>query len=236
MGKMKKIVFFLTLTIFALAVTGCEEYEVSTTADTDEVIQNASSAIAEALPEENLPAEEVLPEEVVPEEEIPAELSSGADVSSAPSESSSKKPEQEKNVSPSAQAPAESAEEEDESNDFANRILALCNEERAKVGAAPLSLDTKLQNAAVIRADEIKTSFDHKRPNGQSYSTVLEEAGITGISASGENIAWGYPSPESVVEGWMDSAGHRANILNANYTHLGVGQNGTHWVQLFIKK
>ena len=111
------------------------------------------------------------------------------------------------------------------------------NIEREKAGLAPLAMDAALSAAAQVRAQEIDVSFSHTRPDGTSCFTVLKEFGI-GYRACGENIAKGSPSPARVVEGWMNSAGHRANILNANFTTIGVGVHadaaGTlHWAQLF---
>ena len=94
-----------------------------------------------------------------------------------------------------------------------------------------------VQAAAQIRAKEIETSFSHTRPDGSSFSTALTQQGVT-YRGSGENIAWGQKTPEQVMNGWMNSDGHRANILNKNYTTIGVGlyQNASgtnYWTQLF---
>lgn len=110
---------------------------------------------------------------------------------------------------------------------------------RAKEGLDPLTIDIKVQEAAQIRALEIETLFSHTRPNGSSFSTVLKEQNISYKSA-GENIAWGQRSPQDVVNAWMNSEGHRANIMNANYTKIGVGysqntQGTNYWSQLFIR-
>lgn len=120
---------------------------------------------------------------------------------------------------------------------YAEQVVKLVNEERAKVGAGALTLDKEIEAAALVRAKEIEISFSHTRPDGRNFSTVLTDAGIT-FRSSGENIAWGQRSPEEVVKAWMNSEGHRANILNTNFTKIGVGyyQNGTernYWTQLF---
>lgn len=88
-----------------------------------------------------------------------------------------------------------------------------------------------------VRAVETKTLFSHTRPDGSSFSTALKEQGVS-YRGAGENIAWGQKTPEQVMEGWMNSAGHRANIMNEKYTSLGVGyyQSETgvnYWTQLF---
>lgn len=74
---------------------------------------------------------------------------------------------------------------------------------------------------AQVRAVETKTLFSHTRPDGSSFSTALKEQGVS-YRGAGENIAWGQKTSEQVMEGWMNSAGHRANILNEKYTSLGV--------------
>ena len=118
-----------------------------------------------------------------------------------------------------------------------HQILDLVNTERAKAGLAPLTLDIQLCNAAQIRAEEQFTLFSHSRPNGSSYRTVLDENGISYMGC-GENVAYGYRNPQAVMEGWMNSEGHKANILQPKFTHIGigyyVGPNGYHyWSQLF---
>lgn len=113
------------------------------------------------------------------------------------------------------------------------RVLELVNIERQKAGLNPLEYYHAGQSAADIRAAEIIESFSHTRPDGSSCFTVFDEFNINYRSV-GENIAYGYPTPEAVVEGWMNSEGHRANILNASFTHLIVGYNNNYWVQLFI--
>ncbi|NLL80316.1 MAG: CAP domain-containing protein [Clostridiales bacterium] len=121
-------------------------------------------------------------------------------------------------------------------SDYAVRVVELVNKERAKNNLAPLTIDTSVTAAADTRAKEIVQSFSHTRPNGTSFSTALKEHGVS-YRGSGENIAWGQKTPEEVVKTWMNSPGHRANILNSKYTKIGVGYyvNGKtpYWVQLF---
>lgn len=140
---------------------------------------------------------------------------------------------------PETNAPETSAPETDGSQDVsaAKKVADLVNQERAKAGLAPLEVKVNLQAAAQVRAKEIEKSFSHTRPNGSSFSTVLAENGVD-YRGSGENIAWGQRSPEEVMNGWMNSEGHRANILNKNFKYIGVGyhvnSNGTgYWTQLF---
>lgn len=120
---------------------------------------------------------------------------------------------------------------------YTQQVVDLVNAERAKEGLSPLTIDPNVEKAASVRAKEIQSNFDHTRPNGSSFSTALKEQGVN-YRGAGENIAWGQKTPQEVVNAWMNSAGHRANIMNKSYTHIGVGntQNGSgtqYWVQLF---
>ena len=122
---------------------------------------------------------------------------------------------------------------------YADAVVELVNAERAKAGLSPLSVHEGVAEAANTRAHEIKNTFSHTRPDGSSFSTVLTQAGISYRSV-GENIAYGQSSPEAVMQSWMNSSGHRANILNRDFTSIGVGHykdaSGTdYWTQLFIK-
>ncbi len=122
---------------------------------------------------------------------------------------------------------------------FIKEVVDLVNVERAKEGLAPLTIDTKVQAAAQVRAKECEQLFSHTRPNGTSFSTALKEQNVSYRSA-GENIAWGQKTPQEVVTAWMNSSGHRANIMNANFTTIGVGYyenaRGTdYWCQLFTR-
>ena len=119
----------------------------------------------------------------------------------------------------------------------AAQVAELVNAERAKAGLPALQLQTDLTRAANVRAREIKQKFSHTRPDGSNFSSVLAEQGIS-YRMSGENIAYGQSSPQAVMEGWMNSSGHRANILNSNFKNIGVGlyqdeRGVNHWVQLF---
>ena len=105
------------------------------------------------------------------------------------------------------------------------------------VGVAFLGIfELRNQQAAQVRAAETVQSFSHTRPNGSSFSTALTEAGVS-YTRSGENIAYGQSTPQQVVQAWMNSSGHRANILNGSFTTIGVGYTvvgGTaYWAQLF---
>lgn len=123
---------------------------------------------------------------------------------------------------------------------YAAEVVRLVNVERAKYNLAPLTMDKALSAAAQIRAQEANSKFSHTRPNDKSCFTVLAEQGIS-YRAAGENIAKGQQSPAQVVQAWMDSPGHRANILG-DYTKIGVGVtqasggfNGYAWAQFFTR-
>lgn len=115
----------------------------------------------------------------------------------------------------------------------AQEVLRLVNIERQNAGLNPLSYYYAGQAAADTRAVEIKTVFDHTRPDGRSCFSVLADYSIS-YRTAGENIALGFTSPEAVVQGWMSSDGHRENILNPNFTMLVVGVRDNGWVQLFL--
>ena len=119
---------------------------------------------------------------------------------------------------------------------YAYQVVELVNQERAKYGLSALSADETLMRAAQTRAVETVRSFAHTRPDGSNFSSVLSEYGVSYRSA-GENIAYGQRTPQEVVTAWMNSSGHRANILNSRYGKIGVGcyKNGStyYWSQLF---
>lgn len=118
-------------------------------------------------------------------------------------------------------------------SDYQQEVLRLVNVERAKEGLSALKYYFPGQTAADIRAEEISVKFAHERPDGTTCFTALNEQKIEYYSA-GENIAYGYSSPQEVVNTWMNSPGHRANILSANFNYIIVGVYENYWVQLFI--
>lgn len=118
-------------------------------------------------------------------------------------------------------------------DNYINEVLRLVNEERNKEGLEPYKYYYYGQFAADIRAEEIIETFSHTRPDGRSAVTVFEDNNINYWSF-GENIAWGYSTPKEVVEAWMDSEGHRENILSNYFEYMIVGVKDNHWVQLFV--
>ena len=101
---------------------------------------------------------------------------------------------------------------------FPTEVLRLVNLERAKVGALPLKFAEDLAASALVRARELPLKFSHTRPNGSKCFTAMPQVG----HLLGENLAGGQTSPQQVVQAWMDSKSHRENILNKQFTELGV--------------
>ncbi len=116
------------------------------------------------------------------------------------------------------------------------QVAELVNRERENNGLPPLAYRSDLQPAADTRASELVSVFSHTRPDGSSCFTAIDES--ISYLALGENIAYGHKNAETVVTGWMNSPGHRANILSDSFTGIAVGlvsDGGTkYWVQLFI--
>lgn len=122
---------------------------------------------------------------------------------------------------------------------YEQKVVELTNQERAKNGLKPLSLDTELSKVAREKSRDMQSKgyFSHTSPTYGSPFDMMKKFGISYRSA-GENIAMGQRTPEEVVNAWMNSSGHRANILNSSYTHIGVGHvaTGNYWTQMFIGK
>ena len=120
---------------------------------------------------------------------------------------------------------------------YEQQVAALVNAERAKYGLAALTLDETLCGYARVKSQDMHDQgyFSHTSPTYGSPFDMMRSFGVSYRSA-GENIAMGYSTPEAVVAAWMNSEGHRANILSANYTTLGVGyvEDGGYWTQWFI--
>ncbi|MFJ8234904.1 CAP domain-containing protein [Ureibacillus sp. NPDC094379] len=122
---------------------------------------------------------------------------------------------------------------------FEQQVVDLTNAERTKAGLKPLEIYAPLMKVAEAKsADMAKNNyFSHTSPTYGSPFDQIKAAGISYKSA-GENIAQGQRTPAEVVQAWMDSPGHRQNIMNASYTHIGVGyvKNGNYWTQQFIQQ
>ena len=118
-------------------------------------------------------------------------------------------------------------------------MLSLVNAERAKYGLLPLKTREDLwERVAMVRAYEVYKKADHVRPDGRTWESAYTDAGFlwgTHYSAAGENIAWGYRDETDVLKAWLDSPGHRENILRANFTTLATGlYSNKYWCQSFM--
>lgn len=121
---------------------------------------------------------------------------------------------------------------------YAEQVVALTNQARAENGLEPLAISTSLMESAQFKTDDMVATrtLSHDSPNYGGFQNILNRFNIA-YRAAGENIAVGQRSPEEVVNAWMNSEGHRKNILNSNYTHIGVGysSNGHYWTQHFMR-
>ncbi|SOC08763.1 spore coat assembly protein SafA/uncharacterized YkwD family protein [Ureibacillus xyleni] len=128
---------------------------------------------------------------------------------------------------------------EQEGQAVETEVVRLVNVERAKVGLPALKSDWEVARVAEDKSQDMadKNYFNHTSPTYGSPFTMLKNYGINYRSA-GENIAQGQRTAAEVVNAWMNSSGHRANILNKNFTHIGVGYvaDGHYWTQMFIQK
>jgi len=122
-----------------------------------------------------------------------------------------------------------------------NEVIRLVNIQRGNIGLPKLSTNWQLSRIARYKSQDMinKNYFSHISPTYGSPFNMMENFGLK-FSAAGENIAMGQQTPSSVVTAWMNSPGHKANILNPSYTQIGVGlaknSNGTcYWTQMFIK-
>ncbi|WP_110927829.1 CAP domain-containing protein [Bacillus massiliglaciei] len=159
----------------------------------------------------------------------PAESAKPSSNQTAPKESAKEE---------TAKKPA-AAEANSEVSAFEKEVVELTNKERAKQGLSPLTLDNELSKVARTKSQDMKNKnyFDHTSPTYGSPFDMMKSFGISYKSA-GENIAMGQKTPEEVVEAWMNSQGHRENIMNSSFTHIGVGyvESGNYWTQMFIGK
>ncbi|XYW67895.1 SafA/ExsA family spore coat assembly protein [Oscillospiraceae bacterium LTW-04] len=121
--------------------------------------------------------------------------------------------------------------------EYETEVVRLVNIERAKNGLKPLTMNWELSRVARYKSQDMhdKGYFSHTSPTYGSPFNMMTNFGIS-YRAAGENIAMGYSTPQAVVTGWMNSPGHRANILKSSFTQIGVGYvpSGNYWTQMFI--
>ncbi|MGV9917237.1 CAP domain-containing protein [Streptomyces cellulosae] len=114
------------------------------------------------------------------------------------------------------------------------RVVELVNQERAEAGCAPVTANSTLTTAAQRHSEDMASTgtMSHTGSDGSDPGERITRAGYA-WSTYGENVAYGYSTPEQVMQGWMTSPGHKANILNCSFKEIGVGLSGTYWTQDF---
>ncbi|MBQ9354839.1 MAG: hypothetical protein IJT84_04095, partial [Clostridia bacterium] len=122
-------------------------------------------------------------------------------------------------------------------SDYEKEVVNLVNNIRKEYGLSPLKLNSELSAVARLKSSDMREKgyFSHTSPTYGSPFDMMKTFGIK-YRTAGENIAMGYRTPQAVVDGWMNSKGHRENILNSSFTEIGVGYiaNGNYWTQMFI--
>ncbi|WP_411501577.1 CAP domain-containing protein [Brevibacillus centrosporus] len=136
---------------------------------------------------------------------------------------------------PVQQAPAKQAEQQVQASEVVKQVADLVNQERAKAGLKPVEMDASLNNVAQAKAADMSNNnyFDHTSPTYGSPFDMMKQFGVSFMTA-GENIAMGQRTAEEVMNQWMNSEGHRQNIMNPSFTKIGVGYINGYWVQEFI--
>lgn len=144
------------------------------------------------------------------------------------------KPEAEKPVTPGDNKPTTPQDNNNANSDFASQVIDLVNQERANAGLQPLKSDAQLNKVAMIKAKDMNDNnyFDHQSPTLGSPFDLMRAQGVN-FNTAGENIAKGQRNPQEVMNAWMNSDGHRKNILNSSFTSIGVAYYNGVWVQSF---
>lgn len=195
-------------------------------------------------PKENIPQIDKVDKEPIQDESVNKEpVEKNPAEENAPTVEENKQPgtqvEQPAPVEPAPEQSVDQKEEQDQLNAFERQMFELTNRERVNYGLQPLQVDYELSRVAREKSRDMAINFyfDHNSPVYGSPFDMMRAYGIS-YRAAGENIAKGQRTPEEVVQAWMNSPGHRANILNPSFTHIGVGyvENGNHWTQQFIGK
>ncbi|MYL64626.1 hypothetical protein GLW07_14810 [Bacillus hwajinpoensis] len=207
----------------------------------DQLLQQATEQ-AEQAPKAEAPVEE---KTEAPEAKAPVEEKTEAPEAKAPAPVEEKAAPAETEAAPSESKQAEQAEPAKETeadtglSEFEQQVVNLTNDERAKAGLPALEVDTELSKVAQAKSEDMRDNnyFAHNSPTYGSPFDMMNQFGVDYQSA-GENIAKGQQTPEEVVNAWMNSEGHRKNIMNGSFTHIGVGyvEEGNIWTQQFIGK
>lgn len=217
-----------------------EQFEKLTPVEKKEVEKKAQEIAKEEKVEQPAPKQEKPVEKKAEKVEQPKQPVNPAPKKEAPKEKVAQ-PQQSQPQQPKQPAqPVEQPQQQQSGlSQFESEVIELTNQERAKQGLAPLQADVELSKVAREKSKDMALNgyFDHNSPSYGSPFDMMKSFGINYKSA-GENIAKGQRTPQEVVNGWMNSPGHRANIMNGSFTHIGVGfvEQGNHWTQMFIGK
>ena len=254
-GKMKKWAAFVFCLLF---FTGCGVEQQNKDFGSEPVSSELESSVTASVPEvsdeENTSdTAEISSKAEQTESFVSSGIAEGNDAASSRPAASSAAPQSSKpaasstapqsskpaagSAAPQSSKPA-AASAPSEGNDLlqvARQVIVLVNQERGKQGLPALRENAQLMDSASVRSQELVTKFAHERPNGEQGYQLAFRAGFNTV---GENIAYGYLSAEQVMEGWMNSPGHRANILNTGFSEIGVGcyrgsDGRLYWTQLF---
>ena len=220
------------LLIASLLLLGCKSENVELRSESNLHTEVASEQESEKISTESLTTEELSTQEINTEVETESSDSQNTPQQSTPEQSAPEPPAPEPEPEPVPQTPYFNEA-------YEQAVLDQVNQVRQGLGLSPLTLNTTLVNAAHTRSMEIVEQASHTRPDGRSCFTAWDDAGVSYISA-GENIAAGQQTPEEVMEDWINSPGHYANIIDENFTELAVGcyyvpgsTYGYYWVQCF---
>ena len=202
------------LLIASLLLLGCKSENAELQSESNLHTEVASEQESEKISTESLTTEELSTQEINTEVETESSDSQNTPQQSTPEQSAPEPPAPEPEPEPVPQAPYFNEA-------YEQAVLDQVNQVRQGLGLSPLTLNTTLVNAAHTRSVEIVELFSHTRPDGRSCFTAWDDAGVSYISA-GENIAAGQQTPEAVMEAWINSPGHYANISAENFTVLAV--------------
>ena len=230
------------LLIASLLLLGCKSENAELQSESDFHTEVASEQESEKISTESLTTEEISTESLTTEELSTQEINTEVETESSDSQNTPQQstPEQSAPEPPAPEPEPEPVPQTPYFNEaYEQAVLDQVNQVRQGLGLSPLTLNTTLVNAAHTRSMEIVEQASHTRPDGRSCFTAWDDAGVSYISA-GENIAAGQQTPEEVMEDWINSPGHYANIIDENFTELAVGcyyvpgsTYGYYWVQCF---
>jgi uncharacterized YkwD family protein len=204
------------------------------------IINQIQPYIQQQLPGGQAPAGQPAPEQTQP---APKQTTPMAPKPAQPAPAAPAPTPAPKQAQPAAPAPKQPATTKAPAtgavSQYVQQVIDLTNAQRSKNGLPALKADTQLNGVAQKKAEDMQQNhyFSHTSPTYGSPFDMMRDFGVTYKSA-GENIAQGQPTPQEVVTAWMNSEGHRKNILSPNFTHIGVGYEGAgkHWSQMFIGK